>query len=115
MTLIVAMLAILLAAPSRPGWNLTFSEEFESSQLDAAHFSARFDNDPKLPATYFIKDGVLHLRMDRNDPPKRPDGKAGRVSCIETRGTKGVAQQYGRFEVRARSPQGSGLCAGFWL
>src|SRR5437870_3443006 len=115
MTQLLLLISLLAAPPAKPGWTLAFDEEFDTPELNLTKLSPHFDNDPSLPATYSIKDGVLHLRMDKAEPPKRPDGKPGRVSCVETRGTKPFAQKLGRFEIRARCPKGSGLCAGFWL
>jgi hypothetical protein len=99
----------------KPGWNLTFHDEFDGSTVDLRHFVPRFDDHPLMPADFFAKDGIGHLRMERNAPTTRPDAP-GRVSALETRHAHNAfAQQYGWFEVRARGAAGSGLGSGCWL
>jgi hypothetical protein len=99
----------------KPGWHLTFHDEFNGKSVDLRHFVPRFDDHPLMPANFFASDGIGHLRMDRHAPTTRPDAP-GRVSALETRHAHNAfAQQYGWFEVRARGTAGSGLGSGCWL
>jgi len=103
------------ADPQKPGWTLTFHDEFDRPTLNTDEWIAYYRNNKSLPAHYVIDDGVLHLRMDRDAPGSR-GGNAGRVSGIETRRSpKSFAQQYGYFELRARCAKGSGVQSAFWL
>jgi hypothetical protein len=109
-------LPALLNSWVKPGWNLTFDDEFDGKELNLNHFVPRFDNHPLLPNYCVVENGVAKLRMDKDKPTTRPDGLPGRVSALETREAhNSFAQKYGLFEIRARFPVGSGLCAGFWL
>jgi hypothetical protein len=115
--LILLALATAPVPPAeKPGWTLTFQEEFTDEKAAVLHFVPGFENDAGMANVCVVKYGVAHLRIDRDAPTTRPDGVEGRVSAMETRGAlNGFAQKYGWFEIRARLPQGSGLCAMFSL
>jgi beta-glucanase (GH16 family) len=103
------------AAAQKPGWQLTFDDEFNAPALDARHWNTNYRGNSSLPANYVLADGILRLRIDRNAPPPR-GGDAGRVSGIETRrAPQPFAQQYGWFEIRARCHEGAGVACAFWL
>jgi beta-glucanase (GH16 family) len=100
----------------KPGWTLTFHDEFDGGSLDHDKWCTNYRANPALPAHYVVYDGVLHLRMNRDLPPPRRPGSNDRVSGIETRSAgKPFAQQYGWFEIRARCAPGSGTQSAFWL
>ena len=128
------------SALEKPGWKLTFSDDFDKPRLrDKNWFTSyragrkdwfarmgipsRFE-DPD--AHYVIEDGILKLRIDR-DLPRRKKPSAPAVSSIQTsdyriRATTNdiqrldkFAQKYGWWEVRCRMPKGDGLHAAFWL
>src|ERR1043165_8536373 len=81
----------------KAGWHVTFHDEFNGSALDQARWAPRYDDDPTMPANYVLDKGVLHLRLDKDEPPQLKEGK-GRVCGIATRGTAmPFAQQYGLF------------------
>lgn len=124
----------------KPGWTLTFHDEFERPQLNdmywfAAYRSGRKDHFRRIGkesrwvdhnAHYVIEDGVLKLRIDE-DLPFRPDKTTQCVSCIQTSDHRfgattsqyqildKFAQKYGWFEIRCRCPRGEGLLSAFWL
>ena len=124
----------------RPGWRLTFHDEFDSPVLNDLYWfpSYRFGrieylrrlgkdslwDDPN--AYYILEDSLLHLRIDQNRP-LRPTPQTPCVSCITTSDHRFGAntsevqvmdkfsQKYGYFEIRARCVRGSGLMCAFWL
>jgi beta-glucanase (GH16 family) len=100
----------------KPGWTLTFHDEFDGPELDRDNWITFYRGNSSLPAHYVIRDGMLHLRMDRDAPPPRSPGSNDRVSGIETRRAgKPFAQQYGWFELRARCCKGSGMQSAWWM
>ncbi len=113
---IVATLGPLAAAPwDRPGWELTWHDEFDRPELDAQRWMPRYRGNEKLPAYYLLRDGLLSLLVDKDRPPERGAGQ-GRVSSVQTsRSPEPFAQQYGWFELRARCAKGSGTCSAFWM
>lgn len=125
----------------KPGWKLTFQDEFDRPKLNDAlwypayrtgrkeHFkrigieSRWYDNN----AHYLIEDGILKLRVDEN-LPFRPKKEMPCVSCImtsdhrfgETTETyqllEKFAQKYGWFEIRCKTVRGvPGVYSAFWL
>ncbi|MBN2308694.1 MAG: glycoside hydrolase family 16 protein [Candidatus Hydrogenedentes bacterium] len=124
----------------KPGWTLTFHDEFERPQLDdmywfRAYRSGRKEYFKRIGhpsrwvdhnAHYVIEDGVLKLRIDEH-LPFRPDKSTPCVSCIQTSDHRfgattdefqildKFAQKYGWFEIRAKCVKGSGLLNAFWL
>jgi len=124
----------------RPGWRLTFYDDFDRPQLNdmywfPAYRSGRKEYFQRIGvqsrwvdhnAHYVIEDSVLKLRVDET-LPFRPDKSTPCVSCVQTSDHRfGVttaqyqrldkfAQKYGWFEIRARCPRGEGLLSAFWL
>jgi beta-glucanase (GH16 family) len=103
----------------KPGWKLTFFDEFDIKWLDQGHWAPAYQGSLKMPANFIIQDGLMHIRMDRPPAPPaqqlplpRPE-KTGRVSSVETQAF--FMQQYGLFEVRARMPSGDGLKGVIWM
>lgn len=99
-------------------WRLTFSDEFDGSEVDsslwshgfgwgdtAANFAAWCD-----PAANVIVDGALLQRADRLPVPQ--NGKTYSGACLHTKDT--FSQLYGYWEARIRVPVGSGLWSAFW-
>lgn len=104
----------------KPGWVLTFHDEFDKPNLNTTKWYTFDTRDVK--ANYFIKNGILHLRIDKQLP--KVGGKFSRCSTIRSRPVrtgkewpngKPFTQKYGWFETRARCPKGSGRHAAFWL
>jgi len=124
----------------KPGWKLTFHDEFERPQLNdmywySAYRSGRKEYFKRIGhksrwvdhnAHYVIEDGVLKLRVDET-LPFRPDKSTPCVSCIQTSDHRfgattdeyqildKFAQKYGWFEIRAKCAKGTGLLNAFWL
>ena len=124
----------------RPGWKLTFHDEFDRPQLDdmywfRAYRSGRKEYFKRIGhpsrwvdhnAHVVIEDGILKLRIDEK-LPFRPDKSTPCVSCIQTSDHRfgataaeyqildKFAQKYGWFEIRARCPRGEGIMSAFWL
>lgn len=108
----------------KPGWVLTFHDEFDGPELDTAKWHT-FYRDSK--AIYVIKEGILHLRIDKTLP--KAGANKQRVSSIQTVAGRNVwpkvgkewpggrpfSQRYGWFEIRARCCKGSGRCSAFWM
>ena len=119
--LVFLPLAALARAQALPGWTLTFSDEFNASELEFPKWSV---HDPWLharnsesqawvPSAVQLHDGQLHIAARKE--PARYDGQLrGYTSGIVT--TYGsFAQTYGRFEIRCRLPAGQGFQPKFWL
>ena len=127
-------------APHKPGWTLTFHDEFDRPQLNdmywfPAYRSGRKEYFQRIGhpsrwhdhnAHYVIEDGCLKLRIAET-LPWRPDQSTPCVSCVQTSDHRfgattaevqildKFAQKYGWFEIRCRCPRGSGVMSAFWL
>ena len=115
MAITVVFLSPLPRAQDKdPNWVLTFADEFNSSELDLAHWVPHDPweetRDRQLQSwsldSLKIGGGQLHLTAQRNN--------LRYVSGIVT--TFGTfAQMYGRFEIRCKIPTGRGLRSLFSL
>lgn len=106
---------------SRPGWELTFHDDFDGEKLD---YSKWMPKDPwgvvrndELQG-YWIKafhpvDGILKIQAEHE--PSFYDGakREYRSGMMTTSGN--FAQTFGRFEIRCKVPAGKGLWPAFWL
>ncbi len=126
--------------PIKPGWKLTFADDFDRPQLNDMYWYPAYRSGRKeyfrrigFPsrwvdhnAHFVIEDSILKLRID-DRLPFRPKPAHPCVSCITTSDHRfgpttesfqimeKFAQKYGWFEIRARCPRGSGLLSAFWL
>ena len=124
----------------KPGWRLTFHDDFDRPQLNDMHWYAAYRSGRKEyfkrigresrwvdhNAHYVIEDSILKLRIDES-LPFRPDKSTQCVSCIQTSDHRfgattdeyqvldKFAQKHGWFEIRCRCPRGEGLLSAFWL
>ncbi len=124
----------------KPGWTLTFHDEFDRPQLNDMYWFPAYRSGRKEyfrrigresrwvdhNAHYAIEDGVLKLRIDER-LPFRPDKSTPCVSCIQTSDHRfgattdeyqildKFAQKYGWFEICCKCPRGEGLLSAFWL
>lgn len=124
----------------KPGWKLTFSDEFDGPKLNDWYWYSAYRSGRKVyfkrkgiqsrwfdpNAHYVFKDGTLKLRIDET-LPARPQKGDRCVSSIQTSDHRfgatineyqvldKFAQKYGWFEIRCRMPKGSGLHSAFWL
>lgn len=125
---------------AKPGWKLTFNDEFDRPQLNdmywyPAYRSGRKEYFKRIGkesrwvdhnAHYVIEEGVLKLRISET-LPFRPNKSHPCVSCITTSDHRfgattnefqildKFAQKHGWFEIRARCAKGEGLLNAFWL
>lgn len=136
--------AMAMGAPAppaeKPGWKLTFQDEFDRPQLNDMYWFPAYRSGRK---EYFkrighpsrwtdhnahtvIEDGVLKLRIDEK-LPFRANKSVPCVSCVQTSDHRfgatteeyqildKFAQKYGWFEIRCRCARGEGLLNAFWL
>jgi len=110
------------AAPAdRPGWTLTFQDDFDGTSLDLQKWNP---NDPwgrernkELQAyvtnAFEVKNGILRIKAEKGDAVYAGKQRAYTSGMMTT--YRKFAQQYGRFEIRCRVPKGKGLWPAFWL
>jgi len=103
------------------GWRLTWSDEFDGSSLDTNHWTFDTGNGNNgwgnneleyytaRPQNIYVSNGLLHIVAQRESY----HGCRYTSAKIRTRGH--FSQKYGRFEFRARLPQGKGYWPAFWL
>lgn len=135
---IAAALVSPQAAAAQEGWTLVWADEFDGDKIDRAKWG--FDVDcwgggneehqcyTRSSRNAAIEDGKLvitarHERtlgpalpahMRRSSP--NPEGQATREFSSARLTTRGKASWlYGRFEIRARLPQGQGTWPGIWM
>ncbi|HEX6972639.1 MAG TPA: glycoside hydrolase family 16 protein [Limnochordia bacterium] len=108
-------------ADDKPGWVLTFSDEFEGEQLDLAKWNP---GDPwgaernrelqaYVPDAFRVSAGVLRIVAERRSAfysGKERSYTSGMMTTYQK-----FAQRYGWFEIRCRAPRGRGLWPAFWL
>ncbi|MFJ8690402.1 family 16 glycosylhydrolase [Micromonospora wenchangensis] len=108
-----------------PGWRLVWSDEFTGPTVDLKRWNLR-DNEGRDidkgcnvddPDNTFISDGVLTLRAQRETAVCSSQTRQYTQSYLDTIGKASFT--YGRFEMRAKSPNGptdsKGLWPAFWL
>lgn len=123
--LLISLAAVLSGCSTihkdRPGWQITFQDEFNSDTLDLQKWNR---NDPwggehnhELQAyvkdAFEVKDGILHIKAQKRDAfyaGKERQYTSGMMTTYQK-----FSQQYGRFEIRCRIPKGKGLWPAFWL
>jgi len=124
----------------KPGWKLTFHDEFDSPLLDdqfwyPSYRTGRIEYLKRIGtdglyhnpnALYAIDDGILRLMIDETVPPRLKKTDAA-VSCLMTSDHRfgkddkefqvleKFSQKYGWFEIRCKSIKGSGVYTAFWL
>lgn len=118
-----------------PGWRLVWAEEFDGSWLDRRRWEPQVGNGffhgpsgtfipgwgnnelqyyTDRPANLEVSGGCLRIRALRESR----DGceyTSARLRTLSATGKPLFAQRYGRFEVRARAPEGKGLWAAVWM
>jgi hypothetical protein len=108
----------------RQEWVKVWADEFDGDNLDYRKWEKEENNygggnnerqayrtDPKY---CFVKDGVLNLAVYR-DAHTTPDGKTQPYSSARIRTQNRGEWKYGRFEVRAKMPEGQGIWPAVWM
>lgn len=101
----------------KPGWILTFNDEFTGPRLDRKKWDDKFavgrdhseGAEYYAPDNYEIKDGLLLLKAQK----RQMGGKNFTSSMICSHIS--FAQQYGWFEIRCKVPSGKRMWPVFWL
>ncbi len=129
--------AVLTTTPSADadGWTLVWSDEFEGDRIDPTKWDFDVGNGffdyrshqwidgwgneelqyyTREPDNAMVKDGLLTLRALK-EPLHGCGYTSARLKTRSRDGTALFAQQYGRFEFRAKVPSGKGLWPALWL
>lgn len=107
--------------PEKPGWNLTFNDEFGEIRLDKQKWVPmdpwQEERNSELQAyvrdAFEVEDDVLKIVADKRQAGydgKLRDYVSGMMTTHDL-----FAQKYGWFEVRCKVPKGRGLWPAFWL
>lgn len=120
LTLALAILLYALPAAAQSGWNLTFSDEFNASSLDASKWGTQYtwgctNNDEQEgyePGNVSLANGNAVLTAT-NQPNSCNGGKSYSSGMIESAGK--FSQLYGYFEARIQVPAFQGFWPAFWL
>jgi beta-glucanase (GH16 family) len=111
-----------IAGPAeRPGWKLTFDDEFDGKSLDLKKWNP---NDPwgrernqELQAyvtnAFEVGGGILHIEAEKREAFYSGKQRSITSGMMTTCGK--FSQEYGRFEIRCRVPKGKGMWPAFWL
>src|SRR5437016_3236373 len=105
----------------RPGWKLTFHDEFDAQALDLQKWNP---NDPwgrernrELQAyvkdAFEVTNGILRIKAEKREATYGGKQRSFTSGMMTTYGK--FSQQYGRFEIRCRIPKGKGIWPAFWL
>lgn len=115
----VLLFLLLVSSGFSASWELTFRDDFSGRQLDAGHWNrieggGGFGNRELQyysgrPENVFLSNGFLVLRALKEDYRDH-----GYTSAKLTTQHK-VFWTYGKFEIRAKLPQGQGLWPAFWM
>jgi MYXO-CTERM domain-containing protein len=123
----IAFLCLLLtrasahaAAWDKPGWRLTFQDEFDGSQVDTTKWVKRYkwgeaqingELQAYVDDAFQLQNGVLAIVGD-----KRTASYAGQTFQYASGVLCSVLEQtYGYFEARLKVPAGQGMWPAFWL
>jgi beta-glucanase (GH16 family) len=108
-------------AADKPGWRLTFRDEFDGDAVDRAKWSLEDpwgkERNRELQAYVAdacqVRGGLLRLVADKRRA--RYDGKDREYTSGLLTTYRKFSQRYGWFEIRCRVPRGQGLWPAFWL
>lgn len=134
----------VIGTAARPGWTLTWYDEFNGTTLDPTKWVAEAGNGfwnadrsayvsgwgndelqcyTSAPENLVVRDGTLRL-IARRDTVRDVSSRDTSATCaytsarVKTRAQNGealFAQQYGRFEFRARLPETQGMWPALWM
>ncbi|MCC6224808.1 MAG: glycoside hydrolase family 16 protein [Microthrixaceae bacterium] len=108
--------------PPAPGWSLTWSDEFDGTYVDTnkwnIHHDTYGDGNNELacltPNNLIVAGGTLKLQ-GRKETVTCPSGAVRSYTSGHLNTNNKFMQRGGRFEVRAKLPEGKGLWPAFWL
>lgn len=119
------------AQPHRAGWRLSWTDDFDGSNLDRTKWAAENESTfgegnlelaclMDRPENLFVADGRLHVRAAREPTPvvcgdndeRFPKGRSYTSAMITTQGK--ASWREGRFAIRARLPLEPGASKGLW-
>jgi beta-glucanase (GH16 family) len=106
--------------PADPqGWNLVFSDEFNGSSIDRTKWNLRNEGrdidlgcNTSSPKNQFVGDGNLTIRAIREPATCSSQTRQYTQGYLDTIGKH--SWKYGRFEMRAKSPNKPGTSKGLW-
>jgi beta-glucanase (GH16 family) len=122
-TLALLAFGIWLASLNHAGGQLPWSDEFDGTSLDPSHWTFDIGTGPPYPGwgnneleyytsrpqNVYVTNGLLHIVALQESY----NGSSYTSAKLKTRGF--FYQKYGRFEFRARLPQGQGYWSALWL
>lgn len=101
------------------GWRLVFHDEFNGDALETGRWKTAYpwgrdrrdlgELQRYIPEAFAFSDGSLQIIAE----PSEREGYAYTSGLISSHAS--FAQEFGRFEIRARLPRGQGLWPAFWL
>ena len=119
----LALLATCRAAEKaeRPGWKLTFQDEFDGNALNTNKWNPKdpWERERNRELQAYVKDafevkgGVLKIKAEKRHAFYAGKEREYTSGMMTTYGK--FSQEYGRFEIRCRVPQGKGMWPAFWL
>jgi beta-glucanase (GH16 family) len=120
------------SAPATPEWKLVWSDEFDGTTIDTSKWGYEKNcwgggnNEQQCytdrPVNSFVADGVLNIVAQREDftGSDSPEGESPVTKTLPYTSarlrTKNIQEwTFGRFEIRAKLPQGQGTWPAIWM
>ena len=101
---------------SKSGWKLVWQEDFSGARLDTTKWNVLIRENSKhnelqyyVPDEVYVENGLLRIRSR----VRKYGSKEYTSGRLDTKGK--FAPVYGRFEIRAKLPNGKGLWPAHWL
>ena len=118
---LAAALLSVLSLHAQSGWVMTFSEDFDGTELSFPRWTPHDpwgrernrEGQAYLPDAIEVKDGVARIVARRQ--VAKYDGAQREFTSGMMTTVGSFAQTYGRFEIRCRAASGKGLESKFWL
>jgi beta-glucanase (GH16 family) len=106
---------------AKAGWRITFQDEFDGKALDLSRWNPSdpwgHERNHELQAyitnAFEVKDGTLRICAEKKEAYYSGKQRAYTSGMMTT--YKKFDQEYGRFEIRCRVPNGKGMWPAFWL